>query len=146
MNRRSSSPFEVQADLNILSASQVGMILSNKDDDHITVGYDIPCGKLFSDRKQTGNVDFAPSFGRNIHSAPLVLDDQKLNLDVFFDASSIEVFANGGVINLTDLVFLENGIESIEIYAVDGDVLIENLDAWLLKGIWDTGITETDSP
>jgi len=60
-----------------------------------------------------------------------------LRLDVYLDSSSIEVFANEGVVTLTDLIFLKGGIDTFEIYSVNGDALINYLDSWLLDGIWD---------
>ena len=129
------TPLEINAEIKPAAASQIGMNFKTKEDDIVIVGYDVPAQKLFVDRRQAGNVDFESSFGRHIHAAPLALGSGAIHLQIFMDRSSVEVFAGGGSVVLTDLFFPSSGIDKVEVYAVNGNAQINHLDAWVLSSI-----------
>ncbi|WP_353952249.1 glycoside hydrolase family 32 protein [Knoellia sp. S7-12] len=59
---------------------------------------------ITADRHECGNVDFHPLFASR-DTARLVGDDDTVQLQVIVDASVIEVFAQGGLVTLTQQVF-----------------------------------------
>ena len=128
---------EIMASMEPDSASQFGIQIHSEDNDQIVIGYEMMAQKLFVDRRKAGNVTFESSFGRHIQSAPLQLESGKLDLRIFIDASSIEVFGNGGKGVITDLIFPAGKTHEIKPYALNGNAQLLFLDAWVLKSIWD---------
>jgi levanase/levanbiose-producing levanase len=70
------------------------------------LSYNPATAQLSLDRRQSGNTGFHGKFA-SIESAPLVLEDGLLKLQIVVDHCSVEVFAQGGKVVLTDLVFPE---------------------------------------
>ncbi len=93
------------------------------------LGYDPAKQEIYVDRTQ-GNVDFSPRFPVRT-SAPIRLNGLPLKLHVFVDRSSIEVFADGGLITLTNLVY---PVKSRAPAVTAGT--LQNLEAWNLRSIW----------
>jgi fructan beta-fructosidase len=93
------------------------------------LGYDPAKKEIYVDRRK-GNVDFSPKFPVRT-AAPLRLDGRPLKLQVFVDRSSIEVFADGGLVTLTNLVYpKQSRAPGVSVGA------LQNLEAWNLKSIW----------
>ncbi|BCW61693.1 glycoside hydrolase family 32 protein [Arthrobacter sp. StoSoilB22] len=65
-------------------------------------------GRLTLDRTQSGDTTFHGKFA-SAESAPVPLEDGVLMLLIVVDQCSVEVFAQGGKVALTDLVFPEAG-------------------------------------
>ena len=131
------APVEIDVEITKITAEKIIIELISKEHDRVILGYDLGAGKLYLDRCKAGLVDFEPSFGRQVHSVLLALNNSKLNLRVFLDTSSIEVFADDGFVVLTDLIFPRSGIEDVSIYTLNGEAIINHLDAWVLSRIWD---------
>ena len=127
---------EIQAQIGLLSASRFGVQIKGGGEVWLTVGYNSCTGKLYLDRRTSGLVAFDNSFGQHIHSTPLPLESGKLQLQIFIDTSSIEVFGNHGRAVLTDLIFPLKEIEEIQCYVLDGHADLIYLDTWALRSIW----------
>ena len=71
------------------------------------------------DRSAPGTSDFSPRFSPR-HTAPLPdeLAGEPLDLRIFVDRSSVEVFAADGAVTLTDLVLPEGGTATFRDVAV----------------------------
>jgi fructan beta-fructosidase len=93
------------------------------------LGYDPAKKEIWVDRTK-GNVDFSPKFPvRTV--APLRLEGRPLQLHIFVDRSSIEVFADGGRVTLTNLVYpVESRVPAVTAGSLQG------LEAWRLASIW----------
>lgn len=68
------------------------------------LSYDPADAILTLDRRQSGNTGFHAKFA-SAESAPLVLEDGVLKLLIVVDHCSVEVFAQGGKVVMTDLAF-----------------------------------------
>jgi sucrose-6-phosphate hydrolase SacC (GH32 family) len=55
-----------------------------------------------------------------------------VRLHIFVDSSSLEIFANDGLVCLTDLVFPEDGNVGLEIFATGAPVTVECLEVYSL--------------
>lgn len=81
------------------------LTLGNHVGDRLSLGFDRVEGAYFIDRRQAGEVDFHPGFAGR-HKVPrLASDSSSLELTLYVDASSVELFADGGLSTLTSLVF-----------------------------------------
>ncbi|BCW20157.1 glycosyl hydrolase [Arthrobacter sp. NtRootA9] len=87
-------------------AGQVAFHLLGTEDGNggTVLSYDAATGQLVLDRRASGNTGFHPEFP-SVEAAPLVLEDGLLTLLIVVDHCSVEVFAQGGEVVLTDLVF-----------------------------------------
>ena len=61
----------------------------------------------------------------------------KLQLRIFVDRGSIEVFANGGTTTLTSFSFPDEGPRAIELCSENGIATISGLRVHTLRTIWE---------
>jgi sucrose-6-phosphate hydrolase SacC (GH32 family) len=95
----------------------------------------VASGELTLDRTKSGIVDFHREFPA-VSRAPIRLNDDELELRIFVDTSSIEVFVNGGETVLTSLILPEPGSRGIELNVERGVLRQVEIDAWNLKSAW----------
>ena len=72
------------------------------------LSFDAVTSQITLDRRNSGNTAFHGKFA-SAESAPVKLDDGVLRLRVVVDHCSVEVFAQGGRVVLSDLVFPMSG-------------------------------------
>jgi levanase/levanbiose-producing levanase len=99
---------------------------SSDGSEGVILSYNATSGQLILDRRQSGNTCFHEKFS-SAESAPLVLEDDVLKLQIVVDHCSLEVFAQGGKVVLTDLVFPEAGNQENWISAAGGSATILRL-------------------
>ncbi len=92
---------------------------------------DVQSGTLALDRTRSGESGFSDVFAA-VHTAPLALEQGALDLRVFLDTCSIEVFAQQGSIAFTDLIFPRGAEHTVSLVAEGGDPTILALDLWPL--------------
>jgi levanase/levanbiose-producing levanase len=87
-------------------AEQVAFQLFGNDDGSAgtVLSYNAATAELVLDRRSSGDTGFHEKFA-SVESAPLVLEDGALKLQIIIDHCSVEVFAQDGKVVLTDLVF-----------------------------------------
>jgi sucrose-6-phosphate hydrolase SacC (GH32 family) len=59
-----------------------------------------------------------------------------LSLDVFLDKCILEVFANGGRVAMTRIVYPPAEDLAVEVFAEQGSVYVDAIDVWKMYGIW----------
>ncbi len=111
------------------TAREFGFTVRAGDDRGATIGYDAVAERLFIARGDAGNAALTRFAGRQ--EAPLPRDESGLTLQIFIDRCSIEVFAAGGAVVLTDLFFPADN-DAIEVYALDGTVELRALTVYAL--------------
>jgi len=96
------------------------------------IGIDRARSELYIDRTRSGDVRFDPRFpGRQ--AAPLNVRGKLLELHIFVDRCSVEVFANRGERVISDLIFPSPGSAGVELFSAGGDAEVRKLDIWSLK-------------
>ncbi|KQM82095.1 glycosyl hydrolase family 32 [Agromyces sp. Leaf222] len=90
------------------------------------IGYDADGGRLFVDRRESGNTDFHPAFA-SLDDAPVALDDGRLAVTVYVDRSSVEVFSADGRTTITDQVFPNAGADELGLWAEGGTAELVSL-------------------
>ena len=118
----SSEAYELEAtlDLSQLADEAAGFRL-HFGDDSARVFYDAKTRELVLDRGEAGATDFHASFV-TMCCAPLELRDDKLNLRIFVDRCSVEVFAQNGLLYGAMLVFPAPGARRIELLGAGASV------------------------
>ncbi len=115
----SGQHLEIMVEFELLTATEFGIRFAD-----ITIGYNKATQAVFIDRPQPPLQGFA---GR--HS--VILEQKVVQLHIFLDSCSIEIFVQQGQFVLTDLVFPTS--HALEMYAENGTVQIKNLIIWELQ-------------
>ncbi|WP_036720532.1 glycoside hydrolase family 32 protein [Paenibacillus harenae] len=131
----SGDRFEIECEIDMGAAREVGLKLRKSEREETVVCYDAAEGTLSVDRRNSGEHDFHEAFACK-HGASCVLDGGRLKLRLFVDNSSIEVFANGGEVVLTNLIFPDLSSTGLELYAIGGDAKLVSLTLHPLNSIY----------
>jgi fructan beta-fructosidase len=115
-------------------ADAVGLSVLGDGEASTRIGYDATSGRLFVDRRDSGNTGFHPAFA-SLDDAPVALsDDGTITITAYVDRSSVEVFTADGRTTITDQVFPNAGADAIALWA-DGDgATLESLTVTPLNG------------
>lgn len=112
--------FQLTAEIPLGSAKEVGWRILKVEGQYTSVGYDRRTERLFVDRTRSGLTSFSKAFPARVE-APLTLDNPVLSLNLLVDRNSVEVFAEGGRVVSTNLVFPPTDASGIEAYARGGE-------------------------
>jgi fructan beta-fructosidase len=110
------------------------LVFSNPSGETLIVGYDKKTNTYFIDRKNSGKVNFQKDFAGRF-TAPRVGNSKNIDLTIVMDNTSIELFADGGLSNLTALFFPNKPLTQMQIKATKGTKLKQFLLSGL-KSIW----------
>lgn len=114
---------------------KIGFELRCGRDEKTLVVYDLENDILSIDRSRSGSI-FSEKFAE-VNSQTLVRNkDGSIDLNIFVDRMSVEVFANGGEAVGTDQIFpgeMSLGVRVI----VDGETSKVDLEVYNMKSIWD---------
>jgi sucrose-6-phosphate hydrolase SacC (GH32 family) len=115
---------------------QVGLSLTGGSREQVRIACDIKRDVLELDRTQAGRSDFHQAFP-GTYSAPLRARNGRVNLHVWLDTSSVEVFANEGATAMTALFFPENTSLGIRLIGGgDAAARVRRLTIWELATTW----------
>lgn len=106
--------------------------LHNSKNELYRMGYDGEKNQFFSDRTKAGSNGFSTNFAEAPHPAPRLLTDETLKFHLFFDRSSVELFADDGSVVLTDIFFPTETFTAIKLIT-DEDLRLENGMLYELK-------------
>ena len=130
------SEWILDVDLAATTAARFGLELSNAAGERYRIGYDTQAKQYFSDRGQSGAVAFSKQFAAGLHTAPRTVEGTKLDMHLFFDLSSAELFADEGATAMTELFFPSEPFSQVKFFAEGGSVNIIKAEAHRLKSIW----------
>ncbi|WP_410767754.1 PfkB family carbohydrate kinase [Fontibacillus sp. BL9] len=131
---------EIEADIDIRSSKEVHIRLKSSGQSEVVIGYDPERQWLFIDRSKSGVTDFHSSFACK-HGAGMVALNGKIKLHIWLDRNSIEVYADHGLVALTDQIFPDAPIENVEVSTQSGQVVVDSLQIHTLKSITIPGST-----
>ena len=88
---------------------------------------------VYVDRARSATVGFSSHFpGRNL--ARLTATDAScVRLHIFVDATSVEVFADDGLVVFTDQIFPSPTSRGVSLFATGGAARLRSLEAWELR-------------
>lgn len=82
--------------------------------------------EVYVDRTKSGIYDFHEQF-RGVHTAKLEAMNENIDLKVYVDRSSVEVFANGGQAVITDLIYPKADSKGISVVTHDDQLVLASL-------------------
>tara|TARA_R110001592_G_scaffold193302_1_gene440461 strand:- start:1836 stop:3335 length:1500 start_codon:yes stop_codon:yes gene_type:complete len=115
----------VQIEVNASLADHIGLEFSNKLGQRTRIGYRKSEGLFYIDRSESGNVDFAEGFS-GVHTARARREYEHINIEVYIDRCSVEVFFNDGEYAMSELIYPEELLSIFKPYA-DGVASISKL-------------------
>jgi sucrose-6-phosphate hydrolase SacC (GH32 family) len=118
--------YRVVAEVDPGTARSVGLHLRVGGDERTTVRVQQDPRTVTLDRSRSGAVEVHPAFAA-AHTAPLPDDGGPVRLEVVVDVASVEVFAAGGEVVLTDQVFPSASSTGIAVFAEDGEAHVRRL-------------------
>lgn len=104
-------------------ANEVGLDLLVGNGQLTRLRYLVQANRLILDRTRSGETDFEASFP-SIDSAPVSLHGGEIHLQVFVDRASVEVFAQNGLVCLTEQIFAARGSKGLAIYSRGGSARV----------------------
>ena len=126
--------YEIEAEIEPGSASEIGFRLRKGDNVETLVGIVPSTNTLFVDRTKSGDVSFSKDFSGRYSTT--LHDTKRVKLHIFVDRSSVEVFANDGEKVMTDRIYPPPGSTGIELYSTGGAGKVVSLTIWPLASIW----------
>ncbi|MBO1325119.1 glycoside hydrolase family 32 protein [Acetobacter sp. TBRC 12305] len=96
------------------------------------ISYDFTTADLIVDRGHSGDVGFSPKFSP-VHIAHLAAPGGVVSLHVVIDRCSVEVFANDGVLRMTDLVFPPADGTNVSLFSTAGSTRFSALRVTVLN-------------
>lgn len=103
------------------------------DEQDTLVGYASETQEVYVDRTRSGCSDFHEDFAGR-HAVPLETAENRLDLHIYVDRSSIEVFFNHGQVVITDLIFPDAESKGLEIFTADEQITLFSLELYALEG------------
>ena len=119
--------YEIRAEFELDAATEFGFRVRRSGDEFTAIRYDVRGKKLIVDRTHSGIVDFSQDFP-NLCSAPLAPIAGVIQLHIFVDSCSVEVFGNEGALSITELIFPAPDSTGMEVYCLGGPVKLLNLE------------------
>jgi fructan beta-fructosidase len=108
---------------------------TNVNKESLKFGYDSSTKNYYLDRRKSGVVSFEQSFGDKVHTAPAILDSPTdVAYSIVMDASSIEIFIDGGSTVFTDQIFPTTPFTALTL--TSENTTIVNLKVSKIKRIW----------
>lgn len=133
LSRGAGNTAELQARFTQVSASEFGIRVHVGAGQATEIGFDRARGELYVDRSHSGVIPNAEFAGRS--AVPLTLGGNRLQLRIWVDRSSVEVFEDDGGRVLTELVFPGPLSDGIEVFARGGAARVDSLDVWALESV-----------
>ncbi|MEK3683488.1 PfkB family carbohydrate kinase [Paenibacillus sp. FSL R10-2736] len=125
---------EIEVELDTHTGNEIHIKLKSSGQCETIIGYDPERKWLFIDRSKSGLTDFNPSFACK-HGARLVPENGNIKLRIWVDRSVVEVFANDGIVALSDQFFPIDPINKVLIATESGSAGLNSLHIHNLSSI-----------
>ncbi len=110
-----------------------GLTLTNSKGERLTVGYNAATQQIFVDRSAAGKADFSTKFaGKAV--APYSPTSKTLQMHLFFDKASVELFVDGGAVTMTENFFPTEDFTTLQLAGESAG--LQKGKMYPLKSIW----------
>ena len=113
----SGAPFQVT----FQAQNSFSVKLENGKGEFISVGYEADSNRYFMDRRNSGKTAFSDEFP-GMYYAPRMATSDTINVNLFFDVSSVELFADGGLSVMTGIFFPNEPYSRLRVTVEDGEI------------------------
>lgn len=140
-----SGPLDLAIELAPAAKAASGLKLFECEKEETVVRVDRERGRIFIDRKRSGNVVFHAKFS-GVASAPIAKANGPIRLRIYVDACSVEVFANDGEKVLASLSFPSKTCRAMELFGSKEGATVSAFDAWPMESCWKSRKSEKTRP
>lgn len=128
---------ELQLELECRDGNTVfGIEISNPKGEYYRIGCSLGKQQYYTDRSGAGEKSFSDKFVLNRHIAPRLSNSKRVQLQLFVDHASAELFADGGLSTMTDIFFPSEPYSIVKVFSEGGKVSLCHGQLHTLKGIW----------
>ncbi len=127
--------YEMQLEVDPSDAENFGLRLRSGEKEETVIIYNTATETLTLDRSLSGETEFSEWFAGS-YDAPAPLQNGKLQLHLFVDWSSVELFVNNGKTVFSIRIFPDPSSTGIELFSNGGGAVVEKLDFWELASVW----------
>lgn len=113
---------------------EFGITLSNEKGETFIIAYSLNGNIFFTDRTNAGENSFSHNFAGK-HTAKHKVGET-LEIRLFVDEASVEVFVDNGKLVMTDIVFPGTPYNKLKLFSTNGNVKLQGAEIWSLKSIW----------
>ncbi|WP_226344356.1 GH32 C-terminal domain-containing protein [Agilicoccus flavus] len=133
--RISGRQLDLRVALDLWRADKAGVDVLVGAGHRTRIGVDRSSGELFIDRRASGATGFSAAFPA-VHRAPLKVRNGLVHLRVLVDSNSVEVFADGGALVMSDLVFPDARGRGVSLWSEGGRAEVRHLSARRVDSTW----------
>ncbi|OVE66908.1 glycosyl hydrolase family 32 [Clostridium diolis] len=147
MSNLSGSQYEIVAEFAPdENTTEVGFKLrvGKSADQETIVKYNTATGELVLDRSKSGKSPSADKFLQAYSQKMSKTSDGKIQLHIFVDAASVEVYGNNGEVTGSAQIFPNRSSDGIEVYSVGGNSTA-TIQYYPLSSIWNNEVAGKDS-
>ena len=123
---------EIDLTFQATDSDVVTFMVSNPEGEKVIMKYDAKNHRMTFDRRESGVVDFNTKFPA-VTSSPTFEKDGKINLRLFIDRSSMELFGNNGQFVMTNIVFPNHPYTTLTMESKSGDAHLDDLKIYSIK-------------
>ncbi|MCY1721558.1 glycoside hydrolase family 32 protein [Prolixibacteraceae bacterium Z1-6] len=134
---RSEMDFTFQLNSNSLSGAteEFGLALSNNKGEIFEIKYSPETQTFYIDRTKAGLNSFSDKFASKSIANYKAGDNMEIR--VFVDEASIEVFVDGGKLVMTEIVFPSEPYSTLEMFSTNGAIKLSSGKLWSLNSVWE---------
>jgi fructan beta-fructosidase len=115
-------------------ASKFGIKLSNRQNEQVLIGYNVVTKQYYVDRRKSGNIGFSDLFN-GVFIANCEPIDDSIEMHLFIDKASVELFGQQGRIVLTNIFFPAGPYNKLSVFSEGGITDVQECKVWKLKSI-----------
>lgn len=121
-------------DVSFSNREDFEVVLFNTSGEELRIGYEKASNQYFIDRRKAGKTDFEQGFAKK-HLAPRISSSEDIDLSIFFDAASVELFADNGLNVFTDVYFPKKQMDQLRI-ETNNKATVRQVKLYDIKSIW----------
>ncbi|ADM68829.1 Levanase [Paenibacillus polymyxa E681] len=130
--------YEIEAVFELPSvgaASAFGFYVRDGGEQRTAVGYTTDIQQMFVNRADSGLTDFSTLFS-TLHKASLAPIENRIQMRIFVDESSVEVFGNDGEVVFSEIILPDSARRGMGFYTQGGEVKVVSLHVYALRNSW----------
>lgn len=130
----SLTELEIEVEIPEGTTTDFAIVLSNAMGEAYRVGFDAGSNQFYSNRTKAGVAGFSDKFAAKRHTAQRISNGNTIQLHLFFDLSSCELFADGGEVVMTDIFFPTAAFNKLTLTSNSSSGLkVTSVKAWEIK-------------
>jgi hypothetical protein len=121
--------FELKAKVAVANKKGFSLQFKKNGSQYSEFIFDFINKEIRFNRANSGKLSYDYNF-KNLQVAPLIIENGIIDLHLFVDNSSAELFSAGGQVVMSNQIFPDKLSNRVQLTALDQDILFEEFDVW----------------